>query len=141
MDESAGHTTGQVVEYGEIWPWARVKTWCCRVSGSVMVVAFQRHTLKLGEVATTSAARPHHPTSNTASSPPHAMPFTALNNQVRVPQPPPVPAAVVNPTVVTPAGPHPEEIDKAFASNHELRKRVHAAIGMTLAPANTVYVT
>ncbi|OAK95691.1 Rtt106-domain-containing protein [Phaeosphaeriaceae sp. SRC1lsM3a] len=53
------------------------------------------------------------------------MPFTALNNQVRVPQPPPVPAAVVNPTVVTPAGPHPEEIDKAFASNHELRKRTN----------------
>ncbi|KAF2833454.1 Rtt106-domain-containing protein [Ophiobolus disseminans] len=51
-----------------------------------------------------------------------------MNSQVRVPQPPPVPAAVVNPTVVTPAGPHPKEIDEAFASNHELRKRVHAAI-------------
>jgi hypothetical protein len=59
-----------------------------------------------------------------------AMPFNSMNTQIRVPQPPPVPAAVVNPTVVTPAGPHPEEIDKAFASNHELRKRVHAAIGM-----------
>jgi hypothetical protein len=58
------------------------------------------------------------------------MSFTALNSQVRVPQPPPVPAAVINPSVVTPAGPHPEEIDKAFAGNHELRKRVHAAIGM-----------
>jgi hypothetical protein len=32
--------------------------------------------------------------------------------------------------VVTPAGPHPEEIDEAFAGNHDLRKRVHAAIGM-----------
>ncbi|KAH7389440.1 hypothetical protein DE146DRAFT_767716 [Phaeosphaeria sp. MPI-PUGE-AT-0046c] len=53
------------------------------------------------------------------------MPFTALNNEVRIPQPPPVPAAVVNPTVVTPAGPRPEEIDKAFASNHELRKRTN----------------
>jgi hypothetical protein len=58
------------------------------------------------------------------------MSFTALNSQVRVPQPPPVPAAVVNPSVVTPAGPHPEEIDRAFAGNGELRKRVHAAIGM-----------
>ncbi|KAH3964169.1 histone chaperone [Parastagonospora nodorum] len=50
------------------------------------------------------------------------MVFTSMNTQVRVP------AAVVNPTVVTPAGPHPEEIDEAFASSHELRKRVHAAI-------------
>jgi hypothetical protein len=58
------------------------------------------------------------------------MAFTTLNHQVRVPQPPPVPAAVINPTVVAPAGPHPTEIDKAFAGNHELRKRVHAAIGM-----------
>jgi hypothetical protein len=58
------------------------------------------------------------------------MAFTSLNTQIRVPQPPAVPAAVNNPTVVTPAGPHPEEIDKAFAGNHELRKRVHAAIGM-----------
>jgi hypothetical protein len=59
-----------------------------------------------------------------------AMAFTTLNNQVRVPQPPPVPAAVNNPTVVAPAGPPPKEIDKAFAGSHELRKRVHAAIGM-----------
>ncbi|KAF2027836.1 Rtt106-domain-containing protein [Setomelanomma holmii] len=56
------------------------------------------------------------------------MAFTSLNNQIRVaqppaPQPPAIPAAVNNPSVVTPAGPHPEEIDKAFASNHELRKR------------------
>lgn len=27
------------------------------------------------------------------------------------------------------AGAHPQEIDSAFAGNHELRKRVHAAIG------------
>lgn len=27
------------------------------------------------------------------------------------------------------AGAHPKEIDVAFAGNHELRKRVHAAIG------------
>ena len=58
------------------------------------------------------------------------MAFTSLNHQMRVPQPPAVPAAVINPTVVTPAGPHPKEIDVAFAGNHELRKRVHAAIGM-----------
>ena len=62
------------------------------------------------------------------------MAFTTLNSQVRVPQPPApqppaIPAAVNNPTVVTPAGPHPDEVDKAFASNHDLRKRVHAAIG------------
>jgi len=56
------------------------------------------------------------------------MAFTSLNSQVRVPQPPAVPAAVINPTVVAPAGPHPKEIEAAFASNHALRKRVHAAI-------------
>ncbi|KAH7094387.1 hypothetical protein FB567DRAFT_510085 [Paraphoma chrysanthemicola] len=61
------------------------------------------------------------------------MAFTTLNSQVRAPQPPPpqppaIPSAVNNPTVVAPAGPHPSEIDTAFASNHELRKRVHAAI-------------
>ncbi|KAE8843684.1 hypothetical protein HRS9122_04787 [Pyrenophora teres f. teres] len=51
------------------------------------------------------------------------MAFTALNNKpsapvvpVQVPAPVPVPV------------PHPQEIDVAFASNHELRKRVHAAI-------------
>jgi len=55
------------------------------------------------------------------------MAFTALNNKpsapivpVQTPAPVPAPAPVA----------HPEEIDVAFASNHELRKRVHAAIGM-----------
>lgn len=28
------------------------------------------------------------------------------------------------------AGAHPQEVDLAFAGNPELRKRVHAAIGM-----------
>ena len=53
------------------------------------------------------------------------MAFTALNNQ-----PPlqlPVQLAVPKPTVPIS---HPHEIDTAFASNLELRKRVHAAIGM-----------
>ncbi|KAF9693704.1 hypothetical protein EKO04_008260 [Ascochyta lentis] len=51
------------------------------------------------------------------------MAFTALNNQpiLHPPAQAPVPKAAV-PT------PHPQEIDAAFASNHELRKRVHAAI-------------
>ncbi|KAH8730321.1 hypothetical protein GQ44DRAFT_645575 [Phaeosphaeriaceae sp. PMI808] len=56
------------------------------------------------------------------------MVFTSLNTQIRVPQPPAVPAAVVTPTVVVAPAPYPEEIDVAFGSNHELRKRVHAAI-------------
>jgi hypothetical protein len=75
--------------------------------------------------------------SNTETVSPPTMAFTSMNTQIRVPLPPPVPAAVNNPTVVTPAGPHPEEIDKAFASNHELRKRVHAAIGMLCDTVNT----
>jgi hypothetical protein len=53
------------------------------------------------------------------------MAFTALNTQPPV-QPlaqAPLQAAIV-------PIPHPQEIDAAFASNHELRKRVHAAIGM-----------
>jgi hypothetical protein len=78
-----------------------------------------------------SARRGAHGASWTRATPnahDDSMAFTTLNNQVRVPQPPPVPAAVNNPTVVTPAGPHPKEIDAAFAGNHELRKRVHAAI-------------
>jgi hypothetical protein len=59
------------------------------------------------------------------------MAFTSLNNRPRLPQAPDIPAAshvpeLVNiPTVL----PHPKEVDAAFASNHELRKRVHAAIG------------
>ncbi|KAI4612480.1 hypothetical protein J4E80_007214 [Alternaria sp. BMP 0032] len=63
------------------------------------------------------------------------MAFTALNNKpsapivpVQAPAPPapsaPAPAPAAAPTPV----PHPQEIDVAFASNHELRKRVHAAI-------------
>lgn len=53
------------------------------------------------------------------------MAFTALNNQppVQAPVPTPVQKHIVPVT-------HPQEIDTAFASNPELRKRVHAAIGM-----------
>ncbi|KAH6639428.1 hypothetical protein C7974DRAFT_304418 [Boeremia exigua] len=56
------------------------------------------------------------------------MAFTALNNQAPV-QPPPVQAPVPKP-VQAPIVPiqYPQEIDTAFAGNHELRKRVHAAI-------------
>ncbi|KAF2625229.1 Rtt106-domain-containing protein [Macroventuria anomochaeta] len=56
------------------------------------------------------------------------MAFTALNNQPPV-QPPPVQAPVPKPAPapVVPI-PHPHEVYAAFASNHELRKRVHAAI-------------
>ncbi|KAJ4988199.1 histone chaperone rttp106-like protein [Stagonosporopsis vannaccii] len=56
------------------------------------------------------------------------MAFTALNNQPPA-QPPPVQAPVSKP-VQTPVVPiqHPQEVDAAFAGNHELRKRVHAAI-------------
>ncbi|KAF2998195.1 hypothetical protein E8E13_004458 [Curvularia kusanoi] len=56
------------------------------------------------------------------------MAFTALNNQPPILSPPvqaPVPKPV--PATVVPIQ-HPQEIDAAFASNHELRKRVHAAI-------------
>jgi hypothetical protein len=59
------------------------------------------------------------------------MAFTSMNSRPRVPQAPDIPAAshvpeLVNiPTVL----PHPKEVDAAFAGNHELRKRVHAAIG------------
>lgn len=56
------------------------------------------------------------------------MAFTALNNQRSV-QPPPVQAPVPKPAQAPiVAVPHPQEIDGAFAGNHELRKRVHAAI-------------
>ena len=67
------------------------------------------------------------------------MAFTALNNKPSAPivpvQTPPAPAPAPAPAPVpAPAAPtlapHPQEIDVAFASNHELRKRVHAAIGM-----------
>jgi hypothetical protein len=56
------------------------------------------------------------------------MAFTALNNQPPV-QPPPVQAPVPKPVQasVVPIQ-HPQEIDAAFASNADLRKRVHAAI-------------
>ena len=64
---------------------------------------------------------------------PLTMAFTALNNKpsapvvpVQTPAPVPAPAPAPVPALVA----HPEEIDVAFASNHELRKRVHAAIGM-----------
>ncbi|KAL5120162.1 hypothetical protein ACEQ8H_001988 [Pleosporales sp. CAS-2024a] len=56
------------------------------------------------------------------------MAFTSMNTHVRAPQPPPMPAAVVNPAVTAPSEPHPEEVDRAFASNQDLGKRVHAAI-------------
>lgn len=62
-------------------------------------------------------------------TPKHAsMAFTALNNQPSI-RPPPVQAPVPSP-VQTPVDPvqHPREIDAAFASNADLRKRVHAAI-------------
>ncbi|KAF3034217.1 hypothetical protein E8E12_001816 [Didymella heteroderae] len=56
------------------------------------------------------------------------MAFTALNNQPPV-QPPQVQAPVPKP-VQAPVVPiqHPREIDAAFASNAELRRRVHAAV-------------
>jgi hypothetical protein len=88
--------------------------------------------VKFGEVAIDIVARRVFTAQHQSIASRLQMAFTSMNTQIRVPQPPPVPAAVVNPTVVTPAGPHPEEIDKAFASNHDLRKRVHAAIGMTV---------
>jgi len=56
------------------------------------------------------------------------MAFTALNNQPPA-QPPAVQVPATKP-VQTPVVPiqHPQEIDAAFAGNHDLRKRVHAAI-------------
>jgi hypothetical protein len=61
------------------------------------------------------------------------MAFIALNKissapivPIQAPAPAPAPAPAHTPA------PHPQEIDVAFASNHELRKRVHAAIGMLL---------
>ncbi|KAJ4406011.1 hypothetical protein N0V91_004895 [Didymella pomorum] len=56
------------------------------------------------------------------------MAFTALNNQAPS-QPPPAQAPVPKPVQasVVPIQ-HPQEIDAAFASNADLRKRVHAAI-------------
>lgn len=56
------------------------------------------------------------------------MAFTALNNQPPV-QPPPVQAPVPK-VVQAPVVPiqHPHEIDAAFASSAELRKRIHTAI-------------
>ncbi|CAN9469308.1 unnamed protein product [Alternaria alternata] len=61
------------------------------------------------------------------------MAFTALNNKPSAPivpvQTPPAPAPAPVPAPAAPTlAPHPQEIDVAFASNHELRKRVHAAI-------------
>ena len=60
------------------------------------------------------------------------MAFTALNNHPIAAPPPvqaPVPAPAPKPVqaTVVPIS-HPQEIDTAFASNNELRKRVHAAI-------------
>ena len=82
---------------------------------------------RLGGISTNNTNSPLQPT----------MAFTALNNKpsapivpVQAPAAPapsaPAPAPAAAPTPV----PHPQEIDVAFASNHELRKRVHAAIGM-----------
>jgi hypothetical protein len=59
------------------------------------------------------------------------MAFTALNNR---PQAQTVPVQVPVPQSTATPAPHPQEIDVAFAGNHELRKRVHAAIGMLLPP-------
>ena len=53
------------------------------------------------------------------------MAFVALNN--RAAPTIPVPGQATAPAPL--AAPHPQEIDVAFASNSELRKRVHAAIG------------
>ncbi|XP_014560761.1 hypothetical protein COCVIDRAFT_23135 [Bipolaris victoriae FI3] len=59
------------------------------------------------------------------------MAFTALNNRPSAPVVPvqaPAPVSEPAPASVPTRAPHPQEIDVAFASNHELRKRVHAAI-------------
>ncbi|KAJ4351035.1 hypothetical protein N0V95_004206 [Ascochyta clinopodiicola] len=55
------------------------------------------------------------------------MAFTALNNQPTLPPPFQAQAPAPAPRPAVPI-PHPQEIDAAFASSHELRKRVHAAI-------------
>jgi hypothetical protein len=63
------------------------------------------------------------------------MAFIALNKISSAPIVPiqaPAPAPAPAPTPAPTPAPHPQEIDVAFASNHELRKRVHAAIGMLL---------
>ena len=63
------------------------------------------------------------------------MAFTALNNRPSAPVVPvqtPAPAPVPTPASASTRAPHPQEIDAAFASNQELRKRVHAAIGTFL---------
>jgi hypothetical protein len=79
--------------------------------------------LNLGSRASSpaTAARLQH-------EPKHTMAFTALNNQAPS-QPPPAQAPVPKPVQasVVPIQ-HPQEIDAAFASNADLRKRVHAAI-------------
>ncbi|RAR12641.1 Rtt106-domain-containing protein [Stemphylium lycopersici] len=56
------------------------------------------------------------------------MAFTALNNKPSAPVVPIQTPAPPAPVSAPPPAPHPQEIDVAFASNHELRKRVHAAI-------------
>jgi len=89
------------------------------------------------------STRPRDISTNNNNSPLQlTMAFTALNNKPSAPivpvqapaapAPAPAPAPAAAPTPV----PHPQEIDVAFASNHELRKRVHAAIGMRY-PSNT----
>lgn len=56
------------------------------------------------------------------------MAFTALNSQPPV-QSPPVQAPAAKPVQATVVPiQHPQEIDAAFAGNHDLRKRVHDAI-------------
>jgi hypothetical protein len=57
------------------------------------------------------------------------MAFIALN---KISSAPIVPIQAPAPAPAHTPAPHPQEIDVAFASNHELRKRVHAAIGMLL---------
>jgi hypothetical protein len=71
------------------------------------------------------STRPHDVFArNTTTTSTLAMAFTALNNK------PSMPVVPVQAPVPTPApAPHPQEIDVAFAGSHELRKRVHAAIG------------
>lgn len=56
------------------------------------------------------------------------MAFTALNNQPPTPAPVPTQVQAAQRPVVP--IPHRQEIDAAFAGDHQLRKRVHAAIGM-----------
>ncbi len=82
------------------------------------------------EIRDDPATRPHNnPLTITLNSQSQtSMAFTAMNNRPKA-SVVPVQAPVPTPA---PTMPYPQEIDVAFASSIELRKRVHAAIGTAI---------